>query len=51
MTGFTYLVHYKDSFDDPVWQTVQTVTGDGTVKAIGLPLSAAAQRFYRLAVE
>jgi hypothetical protein len=51
VSGVTYLVEYKDSLDDPIWQTLQIVPGDGTVKTITDPLSAASQRFYRLSLQ
>ena len=37
--------------DDPVWQTLQSAAGDGTVKTFTVQISAASQRFYRLLVE
>jgi hypothetical protein len=51
VAGFTYLAQYKNSLSDPVWQTLQSIPGDGTTKTITVPLSAAAQRFYRVAVQ
>ena len=51
VTGFTYLAQYKNSLSDPVWQTFQSITGDGTTKTITVPLSAAVQRFYRVTVQ
>jgi PKD repeat protein len=50
LTGKTYVIQYKDSLDDPAWQTLQSVPGDGSVKAITNSISAAPQRFYRLSV-
>jgi hypothetical protein len=44
-------VQYKDSLDDPNWQTLQSVAGDGTVKIITVQMSASSQRFYRLLVQ
>ena len=51
LNGFTYVVQYKNSFDDPIWQTLQSAAGDGTPKTITVPLSDALQRFYRLSVQ
>ena len=51
LTGFTYVVKYKDSLTDPAWQTLQSVTGDGTVKTITVPLGSAPHRFYQLVVQ
>ena len=47
--GLTYDIQYKDSLDDPMWQTLQSVSGDGTVKTIVVSVSAP-HRFYRLSV-
>jgi hypothetical protein len=49
ISGRTYEVQYKDFVDDPNWQLLQTVSGDGTTKVIIDPLSPT-QRFYRLAM-
>ncbi|MSU59927.1 MAG: PKD domain-containing protein, partial [Pedosphaera sp.] len=49
--GLTYVVQFKDSLDDPVWQTLQTVPGDGTQKIITNSIATPEQRFYRLRVE
>ena len=37
--------------DDAVWQTLQTVPGDGTQKIITNSIATPGQRFYRLRVE
>ncbi len=50
-TGLTYEVQFKDSLDDPVWQTLQTVPGDGAQKFITNSVATPGQRFYRLRVE
>jgi len=51
-TGFTYVVQYKkDSLEETVWQTLQSVAGDGTVKTITRPLAPAAQQYFRLVVQ
>jgi Subtilase family len=50
ISGRTYLVQYKDSLDDPAWQSLQFITGDGTVKTVTDPLSPN-QRLYRLAMQ
>jgi PKD repeat protein len=49
--GKSYDVQFKDSLDDPLWQTLQTVPGDGTLKTITNLTAAPAQRFYRLRVQ
>jgi hypothetical protein len=49
--GLTYEVQFKDSLDDPVWQTLQTVPGDGLQKTITNSIATSGQRFYRLRVK
>jgi hypothetical protein len=48
--GSTYIVEYKDALDDPSWQTLRTIPGDGTVKTIEDPVRQPppSQRFYRV---
>jgi PKD repeat protein len=50
LTGFDYVVQYKDSISDQSWQVLQSVSGDGTTKTVLFPISSAVQRFYRLSV-
>ena len=47
-SGFTYEVQYKNSLDDPVWQTLQSVPGNGAVIPISVSTTTPAQRFFRL---
>ncbi len=49
--GLNYEVQFKDSLDDPVWQTLQSVPGDGAQKFITNSVAIPGQRFYRLRVE
>ena len=49
--GLSYAVQYKDSLDEPAWQALQSVAGDGTLKTITNSLAAPSQRFYRLLVQ
>ena len=49
--GLGYAVQYKESLDDLDWQTLQSVAGDGTRKAITNSVSAPDRRFYQLRVE
>jgi PKD repeat protein len=49
--GFAYVVQYKSSLNDPVWQTWSAVAGDGLMKTITNSVSAPERRFYRLLVE
>jgi PKD repeat protein/sugar lactone lactonase YvrE len=51
VSGLTYLVQFKDSLDDPIWQTSESVLGDGTLKTITTILSSSPQRFFRLWVQ
>jgi PKD repeat protein len=51
LAGFTYVVQYKDLLSDSAWQSLNSIPGDGTVKAVSLPIATAPQRFYRLLVE
>jgi PKD repeat protein/subtilisin family serine protease len=50
VAGVTYTVQFKDSLDDPIWQPLQTVTGDGLMQTITNLTATPAQRFYRLSV-
>jgi PKD repeat protein/subtilisin-like proprotein convertase family protein len=49
--GLKYVVQYKEDVNNPVWQVLQTVPGDGATKIITESTSTALQRFYRLSVE
>jgi PKD repeat protein len=51
LSGFTYVVQYKDVLTNPVWQTLQTVPGDGLMHIVTNSLASPAQRFYRLMVQ
>jgi PKD repeat protein len=48
--GVSYRVQFKDAIDDPLWQTLQTVPGDGALQIITNIIATPAQRFYRLSV-
>jgi PKD repeat protein len=51
LSGFTYVVEYKDALTNPVWQTLQTVPGDGLMHTVTNSLASPAQRFFRLMVQ
>jgi PKD repeat protein len=51
IAGKSYTIQYTDSLKAPAWLSLQTVTGDGTIKIITTPVSLAAQRFFRLQVQ
>jgi PKD repeat protein len=50
VAGVNYTVQFKDSLDDPIWQTLQSVVGDGLMQTITNLTTTPAQRFYRLSV-
>ena len=51
IAGKTYAVEYKDSIEETVWQTLQTVPGDGTIKTVTNSVVSPTQRCYRLNVQ
>jgi hypothetical protein len=50
LPGSQYLVQYKNTLKDLAWQTLTTVTGDGTVKLIVDHAATTPERFYRATV-
>lgn len=46
----SYTVQFKNTLGDALWQTLSTVTGDGSLKTITNLTATPAQRFYRLSV-
>lgn len=48
--GVTYTIQYKDDLNATTWQTLTTVSGDGTVKSFTDSGAAGAQRFYQVSV-
>jgi len=48
--GVDYQILYKNRLTDTVWQTLTTVSGDGTVKTVTDPLGTG-QRFYIVSTE
>lgn len=46
-SGYSYTVQYSDTLNPASWQTLTTVSGDGTVKTVTDPVSSS-QRFYRV---
>jgi len=50
-TGKTYLLEYKNSFNDTTWTTLPGVAGDGTVKNLTDPSATVSRRFYRVEVQ
>jgi len=51
VSGFTYVVQYKNNLNDPVWLTLQSVTGDGTQQTITNSLPLTGKCFYRLTIQ
>jgi hypothetical protein len=45
--GTTYIVQFKNALSDPDWQTLTTITGDGTRKVV-TDTASNPQRFYRI---
>jgi len=43
--GVNYRVLYKSEVSEPSWNTVETIAGDGTVKNVSYPATAAARFF------
>jgi len=50
-TGFSYVVQFKDAMDESAWQSWQTLSGDGLVKIIIVPVAGQPERYFRLRVE
>jgi len=46
--GKTYTARYADSLAAPNWQTLPSVTGDGTVKTVTNSAPGVAQRYYQI---
>ena len=51
VAGFSYRVEYTDSLDNPVWQTFESVPGDGMLAHVLVSTSVSGQRFFRVAIE
>ncbi len=46
--GQSYTVQYKNSLADTNWASLQSLTGDGTVRTVLDPINSGNTRFYRL---
>ncbi len=51
VAGRTYSIEYKEFLNDPAWQQLGSVPGDGDLMRVTNSISAAQQRFYRLRVQ
>ncbi len=47
LAGSAYVVQYKNALTDSAWQTLLTITGDGTRKTV-TDTTSTVQRFYRV---
>ena len=48
--GSSYAIQYKTNLSDPTWQTLSTVSGNGSTQTVTDPATKTS-RFYRLAVQ
>ena len=48
VSGQNYTVEYKDSLSASNWTSLQTLSGDGSVKSVTNFITASPQRFYRV---
>jgi hypothetical protein len=48
--GITYVVQFSDAFNPAAWQTIKTLSGDGTLQTVSDPVTGS-QRFYRVLLE
>jgi PKD repeat protein len=51
LTGFSYIIQFKDSLTNALWQNGQVVNGDGTIQTVFVPTTTPTQRFFRLLVQ
>ncbi len=49
--GHNYVIEFKTTLDDPLWQMLEIVAGDGTVQTVSDPFATDTQRFYRVRVQ
>jgi uncharacterized delta-60 repeat protein len=47
----TYILEFKQHWDDALWTTLTTLDGDGTVKGLSVSDTSAGSGFYRIRVE
>jgi PKD repeat protein len=50
VAGVTYQVEYKDALTESLWQPLESILGDGTLKFFTNSVPPPAQRFYRISV-
>jgi hypothetical protein len=51
LPGRLYSLDYKDRIEDPSWNRLVEVSGDGTVRALSDPSAAQTTRFYRIRMD
>ncbi len=49
-SGFNYMLVYKNDLEDTYWKLLTTVTGDGTIRAVG-DVADRTHRFYRAVIQ
>jgi hypothetical protein len=47
-SGVSHEVQYKNSLSDTTWQSLTTITGDGTPKTVADTNAIVSHRFYRI---
>lgn len=51
VTNHLFYLEFKNSLDEPQWQPISAIAGDGSWKSFTDPAPPASQRFYRVRVE
>jgi hypothetical protein len=51
VAGRNYVIEYKTSLTDDVWQTQQILAGNGSRQTVSVPIGLDRQRFYRFHVQ
>lgn len=51
VTNRNYVIEYKTNLTDTVWQTLETVPGNGSQQVISVPVGPDKERFYRFEVQ
>jgi len=46
--GREYQIGHENSLNDPDWQLMSTITGDGTVMIVSVPDPSDKMRFYQV---
>ena len=51
VTGRTYIIEYKTNLDDPLWQTFQTLPGNGSQQTISAPINGLSRQFFHFRMQ